>query len=842
MTLGMRLRMFQAFREHGGRISVTGPGAGRGGIFSAAVLLAGLCTMAVPAQADTPPDGLGDFRVQNYATGTGNDNFWWRGYVFKPSREVDVVGMWGGSGPNCNAFSGAILEADLITDPEDSNSPAYEIGDLLANVNWTLFEADTPEYLDFDAPITLQPDQYYFIGQGQDEGNSGSGCHFNTDFLDFENLEIGSAIIDEWFPRGQLQYYHDGTQGDGSQLENTTHGTSGGSADTDPVRILVGLRYETDVVPAEFDPDVGTGDAFSIDPTTSIVEGQLTSTGAAGPEDVTTLYFEIGQQPDLSDGELVPSTPANVTGELENLSFAGEQTDLDAGETYYYRAIAVNEGGRSEGSIQSFEQASDNFLNAVTGTTDDEGVVVPAIRGVEEGDTGVFTVVPEPGFFRQLAVGGDCPEGTWEDNTYTTGEITEACTAEFNIADTEDVAADPQYTISGNVSGLSGTGLELQRTEAGDDLLEINEDGPFEFISPDLFNYDITVAQQPTEPQQRCDVSNGAGFINGSDASGVEVECGVAYTVGGSVAGLDAGESVTLTLDGEELTVSSDGEFGFSSLFLSGESYSATVANQPSAADRNCSISDGSGTIGSEDVTSLSVSCATFVEGACGSADGQESLFAPSTNLCASGDVSSVLSESGGHSWICEGSGGGETASCSAPGAAAEMPEDPNGNGVPEEGSGVTMNIAEGQCDVNEARPVAAPDGGPEGYSMPFGMVDFSMVNCESDRVTLEVTFSGSVEDMVYWKYLDGEWLVMDDALLSGNTATFTIVDGGPFDADPTEGAIADPSGPGLREMGPEAEPRSIPTLSSWGVLIMSGLLTLIGLLLMRRRINGMGA
>ena len=65
----------------------------------------------LPAAASAQTTG--DFRVQNYATGTGNGNFFWRGYLFRPSREVVVRGMWGGSGPNCTQFAGAILEAEL---------------------------------------------------------------------------------------------------------------------------------------------------------------------------------------------------------------------------------------------------------------------------------------------------------------------------------------------------------------------------------------------------------------------------------------------------------------------------------------------------------------------------------------------------------------------------------------------------------------------------------------------------------------------------------------------------------------------------------------------------------
>jgi hypothetical protein len=54
------------------------------------------------------------------------------------------------------------------------------------------------------------------------------------------------------------------------------------------------------------------------------------------------------------------------------------------------------------------------------------------------------------------------------------------------------------------------------------------------------------------------------------------------------------------------------------------------------------------------------------VDGACGSAKGVAALSAPSTGLCSAGTASTV-SGSGPFIWTCVGSGGGSTASCSAP-------------------------------------------------------------------------------------------------------------------------------------------------------------------------------
>ncbi|WP_295543675.1 choice-of-anchor U domain-containing protein, partial [uncultured Thiohalocapsa sp.] len=55
------------------------------------------------------------------------------------------------------------------------------------------------------------------------------------------------------------------------------------------------------------------------------------------------------------------------------------------------------------------------------------------------------------------------------------------------------------------------------------------------------------------------------------------------------------------------------------------------------------------------------------------------------------------------------------------------------------------------------------------------------------------------VAGLTYWKYIDDAWTPMTDGVtLAGDTATLTIADNGPFDADPNEGSIADLSGPAV--------------------------------------------
>jgi hypothetical protein len=80
-----------------------------------------------------------------------------------------------------------------------------------------------------------------------------------------------------------------------------------------------------------------------------------------------------------------------------------------------------------------------------------------------------------------------------------------------------------------------------------------------------------------------------------------------AYTIGGTVSGL-SGTVVLQDNGGDTLSVSASGSFTFPTALPAGWAYSVTVASSPSG--QACTVADGSGTVGSADVTSVTVSCA----------------------------------------------------------------------------------------------------------------------------------------------------------------------------------------------------------------------------------------
>ena len=79
------------------------------------------------------------------------------------------------------------------------------------------------------------------------------------------------------------------------------------------------------------------------------------------------------------------------------------------------------------------------------------------------------------------------------------------------------------FSVGGNVSGLTGTGLELQNN--GGDTLAVAADGPFTFLTElaGATTYEVTVSNQPTG--QTCIVGNASGTIASADITDIAVTC-----------------------------------------------------------------------------------------------------------------------------------------------------------------------------------------------------------------------------------------------------------------------------------------------------------------------------
>jgi hypothetical protein len=180
-----------------------------------------------------------------------------------------------------------------------------------------------------------------------------------------------------------------------------------------------------------------------------------------------------------------------------------------------------------------------------------------------------------------------------------------AGTVSANVTNVSVACVSSGFTVGGTVSGLTGTGLVL-RNNGGNDLA-VSADGPFTFSTAIAGGgaYSVTVFTQPSG--QSCTVANGAGTIS-ANVTNVAVNCvTAAYTIGGAVVGL-TGTGLVLQDNGvDDLAISGNGGFTFSTALANGASYSVTVLTQPSG--QGCAVANGSGSIAGANVVNVTVSC-----------------------------------------------------------------------------------------------------------------------------------------------------------------------------------------------------------------------------------------
>jgi len=178
-----------------------------------------------------------------------------------------------------------------------------------------------------------------------------------------------------------------------------------------------------------------------------------------------------------------------------------------------------------------------------------------------------------------------------------------------DVGNVDVTCTTTNYTISGNVSGLAGTGLTLQFNGAND--LPIAGDGPFAFPAiADGSAYAVTVSAQPGNLSQTCAVTNDAGTLAGADVGNVGVTCTTNnFTVSGSISGL-SGPNLQLQINGSDTQAIAAGatSFAFSAL-VDGTPWIVTVAHQPDM--QTCNITGSSGTLAGANFTDVAVNCTT---------------------------------------------------------------------------------------------------------------------------------------------------------------------------------------------------------------------------------------
>jgi trimeric autotransporter adhesin len=160
-------------------------------------------------------------------------------------------------------------------------------------------------------------------------------------------------------------------------------------------------------------------------------------------------------------------------------------------------------------------------------------------------------------------------------------------------------------TIGGTVTGLAGSVTLVNTTR--DSQLIVSADGTFTFATRqgESSPYSVAVLTQPAG--QTCTVTNGSGTVGGANVTDVSVVCAAnTVTLGGTVSGL-SGTVILQRAGGEALSISGNGAFAFPTPVAEGSIYAVNVKIQP--AGGTCTVTQGSGVVGSANVTNVAVAC-----------------------------------------------------------------------------------------------------------------------------------------------------------------------------------------------------------------------------------------
>ena len=180
-------------------------------------------------------------------------------------------------------------------------------------------------------------------------------------------------------------------------------------------------------------------------------------------------------------------------------------------------------------------------------------------------------------------------------------------TADANVTDVSVVCTHNSYTVGGTVSGL-GAGKSVILNNNGTENNNVTANGSFTFTTSvaDGGTYNVTVNTQPSG--QTCLVSNESGTIVAANVTNISAVCtDNSYTVGGTISGLIGGTAILLNNGGNNLNLSVNGAFTFTSYIAEGSSYNVTIFTNPPG--QICTIANESGTIAGANINNVSVTC-----------------------------------------------------------------------------------------------------------------------------------------------------------------------------------------------------------------------------------------
>ena len=175
------------------------------------------------------------------------------------------------------------------------------------------------------------------------------------------------------------------------------------------------------------------------------------------------------------------------------------------------------------------------------------------------------------------------------------------------VANVAITCADQPFSLGGTISGLgNNTGLTL--SNGGDTLSVAAGSSSFTMPTAVAFGSPYTVAVQTAPAGLTCTASNASATMPAGNVASVVVTCSdQSYTVGGTISGL-ASSGLVLVNGSDTLAVKPGASnFTMPTAVAYTSAYAVTLQTQPTGL--TCSLSNGTGTMGSAAVTNITVTC-----------------------------------------------------------------------------------------------------------------------------------------------------------------------------------------------------------------------------------------
>ena len=173
------------------------------------------------------------------------------------------------------------------------------------------------------------------------------------------------------------------------------------------------------------------------------------------------------------------------------------------------------------------------------------------------------------------------------------------------------ICSDQPFTVGGSISGLgANSGLVLGN---GTDTLTVAASAAtFSMPASVPFGSQYAVSVQSSPPGLNCSTANGSGTVGAADVTDISITCSNrSFAVGGTISGLSA-SGLVLANGSDTLSVLS-GASGFT--MTQPVSYTGTyaISVQTNPTGETCTVSGGSGVMGTYAINSVAVTCSPSI-------------------------------------------------------------------------------------------------------------------------------------------------------------------------------------------------------------------------------------